>query len=68
MQGIVLLDMGTHWGNIRVTLRLYWDNGKENGNFYSIMGYIQGLSITYVVGLELINAVRDGFRNFHSLG
>ena len=20
----------------------YWDNGKENGNYYSIMGYILG--------------------------
>ena len=24
----------THWGNIRVTLGLYWDNGKQNGNYY----------------------------------
>ena len=21
---------------------LYWDNGKENGNYYSIIGYILG--------------------------
>ena len=25
---------GTHGGNIRVILRLYEDNGKENGNYY----------------------------------
>ena len=29
---------GTHWGSLRVILGLYWDNGKENGNFYSILG------------------------------
>ena len=22
------------------TLGLYWDNGKENGNYYIIIGYI----------------------------
>ena len=22
---------------------IFWDNGKENGNYYSIMGYILGL-------------------------
>ena len=27
-------------GNI---LGLYWDNEKENGNYYSIMGYMLGL-------------------------
>ena len=21
----------------------YWDNGKENGNYYIIIGYIQGI-------------------------
>ena len=26
------------WGNIRVTLGLYEDSGKENGNYYN--GYI----------------------------
>ena len=26
----------THCGNIRVTLRLYWDNGKDNGYYHSI--------------------------------
>ena len=24
-----------HWGNIRVIVGLYWDNGKENGNYYN---------------------------------
>ena len=24
-------------------LGLYWDNGKENGNYYSIIGFILGL-------------------------
>ena len=28
----------THWGNVRVILGLYWDNGKENGNYDN--GYI----------------------------
>ena len=27
-------DIGTHWGNIRVILGFYGDNGKENGNYY----------------------------------
>ena len=22
-------------------LGLYWDNGKENGNYYSILGFLQ---------------------------
>ena len=25
-----------YWGHIRVILRLYWDNGKENGNYSNI--------------------------------
>ena len=29
--------------NIRAILGLYRDNGKENGNYYSIIGYILGL-------------------------
>ena len=33
----------THWGNIRVILGLYWDNGKENGKYYVIKGHILGL-------------------------
>ena len=28
----------THWGNTRLILGLYWDNGKENGNCDSILG------------------------------
>ena len=27
----------------RVILGLYWDNGKENGNYYSIVGYKLGI-------------------------
>ena len=27
-----IADMGTHWGNVRVMLGLYGDNGKVNGN------------------------------------
>ena len=25
---------------VRVILGLFWDNGKENGNYYKIIGYI----------------------------
>ena len=25
---------------VEIILRLYWDNGKENGNYYTIIGYI----------------------------
>ena len=28
-------DIGRHWGNVRVMLGLYGDNGKENGNHYN---------------------------------
>ena len=48
---------------------LYWDNGKENGNYYSIIGYILGLYwdsgkengnyysiIGYILGLYWDNA------------
>ena len=26
------VDISTHWGNLRVILGSYGDNGKENGN------------------------------------
>ena len=29
-----------YWGNIRVILGLYADNGKENGSYYSLIGSI----------------------------
>ena len=28
-------DIGTHWGDVRVILGLYGENGKENGNDYN---------------------------------
>ena len=28
--------------NDRVSKGLYWDNGKENGNYYIMIGYIRG--------------------------
>ena len=32
----------------RVILGLYWENGKENGNYYSLLGfYYQGVSQNY---------------------
>ena len=34
---------GANPDNIRAILGLYRDNGKENGNYYSIIGYILGL-------------------------
>ena len=34
---------------IRVILGLYGDNGKENGNYYSIIGYIWS-KLWYPVG------------------
>ena len=38
--------IGIIWGFIGI----YRDNGKENGNYYSTIGYILGLS---VVSLDL---------------
>ena len=32
------MDLG-----VIIKLGLYWDNGKENANYYSIIGYILGL-------------------------
>ena len=31
---------------IEVILGIYWDNGKENGNCYSIIGYV------FILGLN----------------
>ena len=28
-----MISRVTHWGNIRVILELYLDNGKENGSY-----------------------------------
>ena len=30
----------TRCGNIGVVFRLYWDNGEENGNYSTIIGYM----------------------------
>ena len=38
--GIVPLNLARISG---ILLGLYRDNGKENGNYYSIVGYILGL-------------------------
>ena len=34
-------DIGTHWGNIQVVLELCRDNGKEHGNYCSILGCME---------------------------
>ena len=59
-------------------LGLYWDNGKENGNYYSIIGYIFGLYwdngkengnyysiIGYILGLYWDNGKENG--NYQSI-
>ena len=38
------------FGSTRVILGLYWDNGKENGNYYH--GVIQGLYWGYIGSLS----------------
>ena len=56
---------------------LYWDNGKENGNYYIIIGYILGLYwdngkengnyyiiIGYILGLYWDNGKENG--NYYS--
>ena len=40
--------------SFRVILGLYWDYGKENGNYYSIIGYILGL----YWGLGFLHAIQ----------
>ena len=38
--------LGLYWGFlgiIGVILGLYWKNGKENGNYYIMIGYILGI-------------------------
>ena len=42
MDKATLLHMG-YMGIMRYILGLYRDNGKENGNYYIIIGYILGL-------------------------
>ena len=27
---------------LRVILGIYWEHGKENGNYYSILGFLRG--------------------------
>ena len=37
-----------YWGNIGVILGLYgeyWDNGKENGNYYNTIGFRGNLTV-----------------------
>ena len=31
-----------------IILGSYWDNGRENGNYYNIIGYILGLYWGYI--------------------
>ena len=33
----VIYEYVTHWGNVRLILGLYKNNGKENGNYYIII-------------------------------
>ena len=43
----LLFLLALHYRDYRVYvgvyIGLYWDNGKENGNYYSIIGYILGV-------------------------
>ena len=42
----LLYSWGSLFGvpsRVPLILRLYWDNGKENGNYYSIIRYIVGI-------------------------
>ena len=47
MYGVARVSTWSHDLSNRVYIGLYWgyigDNGKENGNYYSIIGYILGL-------------------------
>ena len=36
--GVMEKKMETTINRFRVILGLYWDDGKENGNYYSILG------------------------------
>ena len=36
--GIIGIIQRLYWDNIGVILGLYRDNGKENGNYYSMLG------------------------------
>ena len=50
LKSVSLLEPGTHWDYIRVILGLYWDNGKENGNYYSIYPEVFGFSLGLAKG------------------
>ena len=45
---------GVYWGNIRVILGVYWDNGKENGHDY--------------VGFRVILRIRNDGLGFWGFG
>ena len=42
-------NISTHWGTFRVTLGLYWDNGKENGNYYIVQQRVLQLSCLLIM-------------------
>ena len=47
-----------HWGYIEVVLGvLYWDSGKENGNYYSILELYRGYIGVYIWIMEVRGAI-----------
>ena len=60
----------SYWGYIGGPLGIYWDNGKENGNYYSpfveqIPGYqVRGGFVALLDGCRMSKAcTRGGFRS-----
>ena len=41
-----------YWAYIGVMLELYRDNGKENGNYYTILGLYRGYYWGYIGRME----------------
>ena len=45
--------LGLYWSYIGATLGLYWDDGKENGNYYN--GLYRGLGLVLGTAPPLSN-------------
>ena len=60
------------WSYIGITIGFYWDNGKENGNYYSIIGHILGLRVSSVFWGSFWGSVfhlrLSGVQSFRTVG
>ena len=63
--GVILCILGLERDYIGYILGFYWDNGKENGNYYSILGLHRDSGKEYGSNYLVVNGWRWGFCNKH---